>query len=131
MSNKLKLMASLAVVALGIGIVAWRESGRPTAPTGASTQVPQVVLFVDLSEEDEEQGCGALIRAVRTAAARGIRTEEIDAREPGERAGRYRLLVAPTVITLDAEAKEIRRFEGESPDTVRGVREHLEQLAPR
>lgn len=131
MSNKLKLIASLAVVALGVGIVVWRESQRPTAPAGPSREVPQVVLFVDLSEEDEEQGCGALIRAVRMAAARGVRTEEIDTRDAGDRAARYRLLVAPTVLTLDTSGTEIRRFEGESPETVAGVREHLAQLASR
>lgn len=131
MSNKLKLMVSIAVVALGVGIVVWRESQRPPAPTEPSRDLPQVVLFVDLSEEDEEQGCGALIRAVRAAAARGVRTEEVDPRDAGDRAARYRLLSAPTVLTLDLAGNEVRRFEGESPETVRGVQEHLAQLESR
>ncbi len=120
------------VLVLAGGVVAWREAHRtrvdviPDAPAG----VTRVVLFVDLSETGEEEGCGAIIRAVREAARRGIATEEVDTREPGDRAKRYRLLAAPAVVVLDGRGREIKRLEGESPDTVWAIRAELDGLAP-
>jgi len=130
--NTLKWAGSLAVLALALAVVAWREARRPSATTAAAqTRSPQVVLFVDLSEEDEEEGCGAVIRAVRAAAVRGVATEEIDSRDPGDRARRYRLLIAPTVLVLEDRGAEVRRLEGEAPDTVKAIRTELERLTRR
>ena len=128
--NKLRVVAPLGVLALAAGIVAWREAERPrsAAASGTATK-PQVVLFVDLGEEDEEKGCGAIIHAVRAAAKRGVVTEEVDSREPGERAKKYRLLIAPAVVVFDSEGRELRRFEGEAPDTVKAIRTELESIA--
>lgn len=129
---KVKLVGALVVLAFAAGVVAWREAHRtraetsPASPRGAT----RVVLFVDLSEVGEEEGCGAIIRAVREAALRGIAIEEVDARDPGDRAKRYRLLVAPAVVVLDRSGRETKRLEGESPDTVRAIRAELARLAP-
>lgn len=126
------LLGALLILAAAGSLVAWREANRPATPTPkpAASGAPRVVLFVDLSEVDEKEGCGAIIHAVRAAAKRGLATEEIDAREPGEAAKRYRLLIAPAVVVLDAEAREARRFEGESPATVMAIKAELERLAP-
>jgi hypothetical protein len=100
------------------------------AATPADRALPRVVLFVDLSEVDEVEGCGALIQAVREARTRGLATEEVDARDPGEGAKRYRLLTAPAVLLLDGSGREVRRFEGESPETIAAVRAELARLGP-
>jgi sugar/nucleoside kinase (ribokinase family) len=129
---KLKLTGALAVLVLAGGIVAWREAhrNRATEPEPSPAGATRVVLFVDLSEVGEEEGCGAIIRAVRDARKRGVATEEVDTRDPGDRAKRYRLLVAPAVVVLDGSGRELKRLEGESSDTVRAIRAELDRLAP-
>lgn len=89
------------------------------------------MLFIDLSESTEVKGCGEIIGAVRQAARRGVPTEEVDVRDPGDRAKKYRLLVAPTVLIVDAGGHEQGRFEGESPETVRAIQAALSHLTPR
>lgn len=129
---KSRLIWGLVVLALAGGLVAWREAhrNRATALLPSPTDAPRIVLFVDLSELGEEQGCGAIISAVRDAKKRGVATEEVDTRDPGDRAKRYRLLVAPALVMLDGSGREVKRFEGESPDTVRAIRAELDRLAP-
>ena len=111
------------------GLIIWRELGRSPAasppPAGA-----RLVLYADLSEVDEAEGCGAIIREVREAARRGVTTEEIDARKPSDRLARYKLLVAPSVIFLDEAGREVKRYEGEAPDTVRSILERIRNLLP-
>ncbi len=128
--KKLRVVASVGILAVALAVIAWREARPQKAAVAPATTQPQVVLFVDLSEEDEEEGCGAIIHAVRAAAKRGIATEEADARDPGDRAKHYRLLIAPAVLVLDKDGRELRRFEGEAPNTVKAIREELEHLAP-
>jgi hypothetical protein len=128
--SKLRAIGATGVLALALAVIAWREAQPQKAAAGQATK-PQVMLFVDLSEEGEEAGCGAIIHAVRAVAKRGVATEEVDAREPGERAKQYRLVVAPTVLLLDADGHETRRFEGEAPSAVNAIHDELGRLAPR
>lgn len=130
---KLRLIWALVVLALAGGLVAWREAhrSRTTAPAPSPTGATRVVLFVDLGEVCAGEGCGAIIRAVRDAQQRGVATEEVDARDPGDRAKRYRLLVAPAVVVLDGSGRELKRFEGESPETVSAIRAELDLLGSR
>ena len=126
-------LAALAVFALFGGLIGWREWPRPSATVATPATVPsisasRVVLYVDLGEVDEAEGCGAIIRAVRQANSRGVATEEIDARRADPPA-RYRLLVAPVVLILDATGHEVHRFEGESAKTVRVIEAELGKLA--
>ena len=128
-----KRWGALAVFALAGGLISWREWQRRSAivatpATTLSTSASRVVLYVDLREVDEAEGCGAIIRAVRQAKKRGIATEEIDARSAAPPA-RYRVLVAPAVLILDAAGHEVRRFEGESAKTVRAIEAELGKLA--
>lgn len=129
---KRRWIAALAVLLVAGGIVAWREAHRSKAAAASAVPAaaPRVVLFVDLSEVDEQEGCGAIIRAVRDARKRGVATEEVDARDPGDRAKRYRLLVAPAVVVLDPSGRELKRLEGESSDTIRAIRAELDRLTP-
>ncbi len=128
-----KTALAMAVLAAALATVGWRESQRRASPASSpspgTATTPQVVLFVDPSEEGEAGGCGAIIHTVRAAAKRGVVTEEVDAREPGERATHYRLLVAPAVLVLDASGREQRRFEGEAPATVKAISDEMDKLS--
>ena len=129
--TSVRLLAAILVLAAAAAIVAWREAARPYVGDSATPAAkPRVVLFADLSEENEEAGCGAIIRAVRDVAKRGVATEEIDAREPGDDAKKYRLLIAPAIIIFNADGREQRRFEGEASDTVRAIAAELRRVFP-
>ncbi len=126
---------ALVVFAIAAALIAWRESRRPVPTTAAAPMVTpasgaRIVLYVDLGEVDEAEGCGAIIRAVRRAQKSGVATEEIDARS-SESPAKYRLLVAPAVLILDPAGHELSRFEGESPKTVRAIETAVDQLTTR
>ena len=118
-----KRLAGIVVLLAAAGLILWRTS-KTTGPSPQDSIQRQparqgtVVLFADLREADEIPGCGEIIKAVRDAAARGIRTRELDAHRDAEQAHGYKLLVAPSVLILDSAGKEIGRFEGESGDTI-------------
>lgn len=121
---------AVLVVGAATGLIIWRELRRsptiPAAPAGA-----RIVLYADLGEVDEAEGCGAIIRGVRDATRLGVAAEEIDSRMPSDRLARYKLLVAPSVIFLDESGREITRYEGEAPDTVRAILERIRNLLPK
>ena len=56
MSTKLRWTIALSVLLGAVTVIAWRETQRVQTPTQAQALSPQVVMFVDLSEEDEEAG---------------------------------------------------------------------------
>lgn len=118
-----------AVIAAAISVVVWREM-RPAPKEANEQSLPQVVMFVDLSEVNEVDGCGAIIRSVRQAASRGVRTLEVDARSPGNQAARFRLLTAPVVVFLNDRGIELARLEGESAQTIRQIQARLDAIAP-
>ena len=125
-------LRALLIFAVAGGLIGWREWRRPRSAAPASppsVTSPRVVLYADLSEVDEPEGCGAMIRGVREAARRDVAIEEIDARTSSSPPARYRLLVAPTVLILDASGREAKRYEGESRETVSALRAELEKLA--
>jgi hypothetical protein len=124
---KRKWAGAVLVFGAATGLIIWRElwhsPAASPAPAGA-----RVVLYADLGEVDETEGCGAIIRGVREAARLGGATEEIDARKPSDRLARYKLLVAPSVLFLDEAGREVKRYEGEAPDTVRALLEQIRNL---
>jgi len=126
---KRKWVGAVLVFGGATGLIIWRElrhsPAASPAPAGA-----RLVLYADLSEVDEAAGCGAIIRGVRDAARLGVATEEIDARKPSDRLARYKQLVAPSVIFLDEAGREVKRYEGEAPDTVQAILERLRNLLP-
>lgn len=119
------------MLVLAGAVVAWREAYRAPAAGSTPARSPRVVMLIDLSETEEAGGCGVIIHAVREAARRGIATEEIDARDSGTRTEHFRLLVAPAVLILDDGGREVRRFEGEAPETIKAIRDELARLSPR
>ena len=126
---------ALVVFAIAAALIGWRESHRPAATAAAAPRATppsgaRIVLYVDLGEVDEAEGCGAIIRVVRRVGKSGVATEEIDARS-AEPPAKYRLLVAPAVLILDAAGHELSRFEGESPKTVRAIETAVDKLTTR
>ena len=126
-----KWPAAVFVFAAASGLIVWREARKSTPPVSPVPVGARLVLYADLSEIDEAEGCGAIIRGVREAVRRGVATEEIDARRSSDRLARYKLLVAPSVLLLDEAGREVKRYEGESPDTVRAILERVRNLPPR
>jgi cytochrome c-type biogenesis protein len=91
-----------------------REARRPPAAPQPLPGADKVVLYADLSETDEAEGCDAIIRGVRDAAKRGSPVLDVDARNPSGDVARYRLLAAPGVLFLDDPGGEVAGLEGES-----------------
>lgn len=128
---KRERLAAVFVLALAAGLVLWREARRsPEAFVESTLRGPRVILFADLSEVDEAEGCGAIIRGVREAARGGVATEEIDARKSSDRLASYKLLVAPSVLFIDEAGREVKRYEGETSETVRATLERTRSLLP-
>lgn len=119
----MKRIAGIIVLLAAAGLILWRITRMPASNSHDSIQRQAarrstVVLFADLREADEIPGCGEIIKAVRAAATRGIPTRELDANHDATKASEYKLLVAPSVVILDANGEEIGRFEGESRETI-------------
>lgn len=111
------------------------QSGSASAePHPSAAPATNVLIVADLGEADEPCVCGEVIRAVRAAAAGGIKVREVDARNAQDKrvvAREYRILVSPAILFLDDRGREVSRVEGESRDAVRAVRTGLAQLAKR
>ncbi len=106
------------------------NGGQPAA-ADPTAKVAKVVLVANLEEADENCGCGQMIRAVRSAGAKGLATREVDTRNKGDLAAAtkaYRILVQPSVVMVDGADHEVRRYEGESKDTVSKLMTDLESL---
>ncbi len=130
--------AFLAVV-LGSSVLVFGCKGetRATATQASTTEKAKptnVVMAINLGEEDEEGGCGDVIHAVRAAAKQGVRTREIDTRNQADldaASKKYRILVQPTVVLLDDADKEVRRYEGESKETITALKTDLDAMAKK
>lgn len=112
-------------------------SAKPTpsagsaAPNAANTTV---LLYANMGEDHDECVCGQMIRAVRAAAGKGVKVREVDTRDKNKQAAvskKYKIMVAPAVLFLDAKGKVTRRFEGESSDTMKALDSALGRLEKR
>jgi hypothetical protein len=132
------------MIVLGIGCTSViAAAGCKTSDAGSETSSVQpvpapsatsVLLLANMAEAEDSCGCGDIIRSVRAAAATGVRTREVDARNRDEATqvvSKYQLTVEPTVILLDDAEGEVRRFEGESNGTVQALKVELDRLAAR
>jgi len=100
----------------------------------AGVKATKVLVAVDFSKADEQSGTGEMIRAVRAAATKGVRTREIDTRDKDRwevASHRYKIVVQPTVILLDDADKEVRRLEDESKATVAALNADLQSMTKR
>lgn len=114
-------LVSAAVVAI---IIIKAVGGSSNTQATASTGAPRVLLFADLSEEEDSCGCGQIIRAVRSAEKRGIPTREND-----EALGKkYRVTTEPTVLIIGSDGSEKHRFEGESGETIKKLKAEISKL---
>lgn len=113
-------------------------SAEPTSSTTPSTSAAlkaadtTVLLYANMGEADEGCVCGQIIRTVRASSTKGIRVREVGTRDKEKKdqtSKRYRIMVSPAVLFLDANDKVARRFEGESSDTLKALKSELDQLA--
>lgn len=130
--------ARVGVVALLVGLNAIACQSRaaadpaPVTAGRATVTATNVLLFANLREADEACVCGDVIRAVRAAAARGVKTREVDTFNRDEAAKvsqKYRVIVSPTVLFLDDKGKEVSRLQGESQKILADVKAALNKLA--
>lgn len=126
-----RMMILIAAAALSAGCraaEASHENAGPAASSAAATKATSVVLVANLGEAEDECGCGVIIRTVRAAGARGVPMKEVDTRTSKDEAKKYRALVVPTVVLFDAAGNEVRRYEGESGDTIKKLKSDLDTL---
>ncbi len=134
---KTKRIAAGVVILAAVGLIIGKQaqsreaSSRGESAVAADTKpaTTTVVLIANLAEADEECGCGEIIRAVRTAAKKGVATKEIDTRTNKANAQKYAARVVPTVVVVDGAGKELRRYQGESEDAIKSLKADLDALA--
>lgn len=116
----------IALIAAAVVTIVIVKSVSGTSPTQVSysANAPRVLLFADLSEEEDSCGCGQIIRAVRSAQKRGIPTREND----NELSKKYRVTTEPTVLIVGSDGSEQHRFEGESGDTIKKLKAEIAKL---
>lgn len=123
---------------LGVGLVAvlvvctllLKSRTQHNATSATVNGTPAVVLVADPREaNDTDDGCAAIIRAVRQASKRGVPVAELPPDSSSNLLRRYRVLTVPTVLLLDKTGKEIGRFEGEDATTVKAVQTRLAALS--
>lgn len=127
---------AVAVIAVGIVLLRSGQSRSPATPSNRSLSTapatqsgPSVLLVADPGEAEESCGCGEIIRMVRHAQKHGVRIREVAPGAAPELERQYRVAVAPTVLFLDANGREIARHEGESSAVVDSIRAGLDRLA--
>lgn len=113
------------VIATIVAIIIIKSTGGSTATqSSAAPGAPRVLLFADLSEEEDSCGCGQIIRAVRSADKRGIPIREND----DELGKKYRVTTQPTVLIVGSDGSEQHRFEGESGETIKKLKAAIANL---
>ncbi len=120
----------LAAVLLVAGaIIAYKAHEPASSQTASSTASPRVLLVAELSEANATgDACAEIIHLVRSAGARGIVVQELEPGSKSELLARYHVLTVPTVLVLDRNGQVVSRYEGEGRDTVKAVRDGLQQL---
>lgn len=130
MKNRLGAIVPLCLV-LALSACTKQSEAPPAAKAPpASALTPSVVLVADLREAGSECGCGQIIKAVRDAAARGVRTREIDPAKEPDAARPYGILVSPAVGILDSEGKLAQQYVGEDAETLAELKAALAKLGP-
>lgn len=100
----------------------------PPTTVATAAAPTKVVLIADLGEAGGTCGCAQMIRAARAAQATTAQYEEHDARTDTEALTKFAVKEQPAVILLGSDGKEMKRFEGEAPETVEAVKAALLQL---
>lgn len=118
----------IIVVVLAAGLVIFKQRTAPKS-TNQEVSLPAVVLIADLREADSPKDtCAQIIQVVREARSRGVRVAELMPNSDSALLKNHRVVVAPTVLVLDRDGRELSRFEGESIATLEAIRTRLNQI---
>ena len=118
----------IIVVVLAAGLVIFKQRTAPKS-TNQEVSLPAVVLIADLREADSPKDtCAQIIQVVREARSRGVRVAELMPNSDSALLKNHRVVVAPTVLVLDKDGRELSRFEGESIATLEAIRTRLNQI---
>ncbi len=118
----------LLILSLAVGLIVFKK--RIASPGGdKESATPAVVLVADLREADSPNDtCARIIQTVREARNHGVRVTELMPNSDSPLLRAHRVVVAPTVLVLDRDGRELNRYEGESIATLEAVRTRLNQL---
>lgn len=119
-----------AVVLMAAVLIALKPRfKRGEVPASQVNTDPTVILVADLREANEPgDNCAEIIRLVRDAEKSGIRVSELMPSSASTMLRQYRVTIAPTVLILGKDGREIKRFEGEDGSTVQAIRARLQQM---
>lgn len=118
-----------AVLAIAFAIIAYKARSSPHQEDSSVAAPPRVLLVADMREADSPgDACAEIIHLVQAARERGIAVEELSPGSKSELVARYHVLTIPTVLILDPDGKVVARYEGESQQTVAGIRSQLLRL---
>jgi hypothetical protein len=133
----MKSRIAILIVVLGAfaGVIVFKQRVRPASAPAAATSkpvetaapatkaaAPSILMVIDPREENEEEGCGAIIRIVRAAPRKGWVVTELPPDSPSPLMKQHNVVTQPTVIFFDSTGKESRRFEGEGEKTIEAMR---------
>ena len=114
-------------LALAAGLIAIKPRIAP--PANKESATPAIVLVADLREADSPNDtCARIIQAVRDAGSKGVSVTELMPNSDSVLLKKHLVIVAPTVLVLDKDGRELNRFEGESIATLDAIRAKLSQL---
>ena len=118
----------IVVAALAASLVLFKQRNAPKS-TNQEIALPAVLLVADLREADSPSDiCGQIIHVVREARSRGVRVTELQPNSDSSLLKTHHVVVAPTVLVLDRDGRELSRFEGESVATLDAIRARLNQI---
>ncbi len=131
---KKNLLGVTAVAVIAVSIVTYKQWIRmPPAASKTSQRTSEdgtglsLLLIADPRQANELDGCGAIVRMVRAAAARGVPVREISPEAEPSLVSRYHIVVLPSVLLLENGSAR-RMYEGESPETVESIRAEIGAL---
>lgn len=124
---KRNTLYAVLTLALAAGLIAIKPHIVP--PTDKESSPPAVILIADLREADSPNDtCARIIQAVREARSQGVSVTELMPNSDSALLKKHPVVVAPTVLVLDKDGRELNRFEGESVATLDAIRAKLSQL---
>lgn len=119
----------IIVVVLAAGLVVFKQRTLSKGTNQEVNTLPAILLVADLREADSTNDtCAQIIQVVREARSRGVRVAELMPNSDSALLKNHRVVVAPTVLVLDRDGRELNRFEGESIATLEAIRTRLNQI---
>lgn len=128
MQMKRNTLYVIVIVALAAGLIIFKER-IVSKDTNREVALPTVVLVADLREADSPNDtCARIIHLVRETRSRGVRVAELMPNSDSVLLKEHYIVVAPTVLVLDRDGRELSRFEGESTATLDAIQTRLNQI---